>query len=509
MFMMNSSQLWRTPPGEKYTTPEKPERREESCPMLLHVPDRVNLFVWYWCHARPVVRMLLGALITGMLLTRGRRTIANLSEAVVEKRRHPSNISRFLQHHSGDIVACYNRACRRAVNRGVKMSRSYKIKRWVLSLDTTFQRKHALAMPNLIQFKEKSKGVPAGNHAFVSGILIGPSGLRIPLSVEDYLTREFVRAVNNERKAKRQTLLAYRTQIDLAIQLIRAARALLPADLELWVVADNFFEGPKLDAACSSIEGVYYVTPLDKGRVLTSTEQTTKNMKVRGFEKTLPDAEFKRVAIAEGNEPFAFLRRRENNQTKRKRGRPQERVFQVARCELEINGLGKRTVFFSWKQRRFRYNTARAKSHLKMLVTNHPSATAEEVVDAYLLRWQIELFYRELKSDLGLGHYQVMTIEGIRAHVHLALMAFLTLEIYRLDLMAKADPRWLARYGIPHARTRQLVLIFEAEARRDDLRRALGDGSKTKRGASLLRKLEARRVQAKGKVSKRKERSAA
>lgn len=476
--------------------------------MLLQVPERVNQFVWYWCHARPVVRALLAALITGMLLTRGRRTLANLSGMVVEMRRHPSNISRFLQHHADDVVECYNRACRRAVNRGVKIARRHGVKKWVLALDTTFQRKHALAMPNLIKFKEKGKGVPASNHAFVIGILIGPSGLRIPLPVQDFLTKESVRVVNMERKAQRQALLAHRTQIDLAIELIRAARALLPSDMELWVVADNFFEGPKLDAACRSLKDLYYVVPLDTGRVLTTKAKTTKRVKIRDFEKTLPDAEFKRVALAEGNEPFAFLRRRENNQQKRKRGRPRERVYQVAKRDLDINGLGKRTVFFSWKQKRFRYNTARAKVHLKMLVTNHTSATAKEVVDAYLLRWQIELFYRELKSDLGLGHYQVLTLEGIRAHVHLALMAFLTLEIYRLDLMAKADPRWLARYGIPQARTRQLVLTFEAEARREDLRRALGHSGKTKRSANLLRKLEARRVQAKDKSPRRAERIA-
>ncbi|MBI2266566.1 MAG: hypothetical protein HYU64_15620 [Armatimonadetes bacterium] len=103
--------------------------------------------------------------------------------------------------------------------------------------------------------------------------------------MEDFLTKEFVRVVNKERRAKGQVLLAYRTQIDLAIVLIRAAQALLPVDLELWVVADNFFEGPKLDAVCSSMKGIYYVVPLDKGRVLAGEAKNGKPVKVRDFER--------------------------------------------------------------------------------------------------------------------------------------------------------------------------------------------------------------------------------
>jgi hypothetical protein len=465
--------------------------------MVLQAPQRVKNYVWYWCVAPERVRLLLIALVTGMLLVRGRRTLANLIGAVVMNRRHPSNVSRFFQHHADDLVECYSRASRRAINRGVRIARKRGNKRWLLAVDTTFQRKHALTMPNLITFKEKSKGVPAGNHAFVIGMLIGPGGVRIPLAVQDFLTKEFLRAINDVRKANHEAFLKHRTQVDLAVSLIQAARALLPADMELWVVADNFFEGTKLDRACCAKTAVYYIVPLDTGRVITSESKTAKGLKVRAYEKTIPDVEFGRVALAEGKEPFAFLHRRESNPTKRKRGRRKEKVYQVAKRCLDLKGLGKRNVFFSWKQRRFHNDSARAKAHLKMLVTNHPSASAAEIVEGYSMRWQVELLYRELKSDLGIGHYQVVSREGIRAHIHVALLAFLMMEMYRLDLLEKEDPRWIARYAIPKARTRQLVHAFEVEARREDLGRALEGGRDTKRNAELLRRLEPRRVAAK------------
>lgn len=372
--------------------------------MLLQAPHRVKAFVWYWCKAGVAVRVILAALIIGVLLVRGRRTLANLGGMVADRCRHTSNISRFLQRHADDVVECYNRAFHRALNRGVNIARRRGTKQWVLALDTTFQRKHSRTMPNLIKFKEKSKGVPAYNHAFVIGILIGPGGVRIPMPVQDFLTKDFVREINKERKAKREAVIVHRTQIDLAVAMIRDARALLPRDMKLWVVADNFFEGPKLDAACDPEQGAYYASPLDTGRVVIDPEsEPPKRMKVRAFEKSLPADEFKRVAIVEGKEPFWFLRRRENNEAKRKRGRPRERVYQVAKRDLELNGLGKRTVFFSWKQRRFRNDSKRAKAHLKMLVTNHPNATANEVVYCYYLRWQVELFSGSSKANSAWG----------------------------------------------------------------------------------------------------------
>jgi SRSO17 transposase len=45
--------------------------------------------------------------------------------------------------------------------------------------------------------------------------------------------------------------------------------------------------------------------------------------------------------------------------------------------------------------------------HTKLLVTHLPDATAREIVGLYQNRWSIELINQHLKSDLGLGHYQV------------------------------------------------------------------------------------------------------
>lgn len=443
--------------------------------IVLDSPSFVKGFVRQYCAwSDKWVRIMVASLMIGFILARGRRTAANLSCVVLKSRRSRSAVSRFLKNHSEDILTGYHRAVRRAVNRALRRCRRREAKgrrigRWLLIIDTTFQRKNAFRMDNLIQYREKSKGVPARNHGFVTGLLVTPDGTRIPLPLEDFLTHAFLKQINEERGAKGEAFLPHRTQLDLAVELVRHARTLLPSDVSLWVVADNFFEGTKLDGVCEEL-GVTYVTTLDTARIVTEEKKNKKSegKKVKDYEKALPDGAFRRVDIREGAEPLDSMRRREK--PKRKPGRPREKVYQVARRTLTVNGLGERVVLFSWKRRRMKYNTQRAKANLRILITNNTSASIEDIVDAYIMRWQIELFFRELKSDLGLGHYQVLTLDAIRCHVHLVLLAFLFLEMYRLDKLSDTADR-ASPIDVTGSRTRQLALLVESEIREGEVSR--------------------------------------
>lgn len=439
--------------------------------IVMKLPSFVKTFVREYCAwSNQWLRIMVGCLLLGFIVARGRRTAANLASVVLEERRDPSRVSRFFKNHAEDVVQGYDRAVRRSVTRALRRSRKRRDRRWLLMIDTTFQRKHALRMENLIQYREKSLGVPSCNHGFVVGVLVAPDGTRIPLPLEDFLTRAFLKEINAERRAHGECTLPHRTQLDLAVDLVRHARTLLPKKTGLIVVADNFFEGTKLDRACCALPNVAYVTTLDSARIVADHSAESKDdaeHTVKQYEKALPDSAFRRAAIPDGAEPFGSMRRRE--EPKRKHGRPRTKVFHVARRTLTVNGLGGRTVLFSWKRRRMKYNTRRAKANLRVLVTNDASLSTEEIVDAYTMRWQIELFFRELKSELGLGHYQVLTLDAIRSHVHLVLLAFLFLEMYRLDHIAdrgRASPVDLAG-----ARTRQLALLFETEIRQEEVKR--------------------------------------
>ena len=77
----------------------------------------------------------------------------------------------------------------------------------------------------------------------------------------------------------------------------------------------------------------------------------------------------------------------------------------------------------------------------KILLSNDLDLTAREAALRYTLRWQIELFFKECKSILGMVQYRLAEFERVERWVDLALTTYLYLEWYRW--------RQLARPGLP------------------------------------------------------------
>ena len=72
-------------------------------------------------------------------------------------------------------------------------------------------------------------------------------------------------------------------------------------------------------------------------------------------------------------------------------------------------------------------------------MTNDVRLSVRDVVELYSLRWQIELFFKELKSTLGFHQYQFRRFEAVEGWAELALTAFLYLEWYRVQQLARRD----------------------------------------------------------------------
>src|SRR3989304_3891624 len=80
-------------------------------------------------------------------------------------------------------------------------------------------------------------------------------------------------------------------------------------------------------------------------------------------------------------------------------------------------------------------------------MTNDPRLPLREVVELYSLRWQIELFFKELKSTLGFHQYKFQRFEAVEGWMKLALTAFLYLEWFRCRQLARRglsdeEKRW-------------------------------------------------------------------
>ena len=61
-------------------------------------------------------------------------------------------------------------------------------------------------------------------------------------------------------------------------------------------------------------------------------------------------------------------------------------------------------------------------------MTNDEKLTLRDVIELYQLRWQIEFFFKELKSTLGLHHYRFKKFKKAETWVTLCLMTFVYLE---------------------------------------------------------------------------------
>jgi SRSO17 transposase len=67
-----------------------------------------------------------------------------------------------------------------------------------------------------------------------------------------------------------------------------------------------------------------------------------------------------------------------------------------------------------------------------------PDTTIEHLVDLAKIRWRIEHDYRELKTGLGLNHFEGRSWTGWHRHVTLVSLAQAFLTMLRLDPKAPA-----------------------------------------------------------------------
>src|SRR5262249_57172364 len=120
------------------------------------------------------------------------------------------------------------------------------------------------------------------------------------------------------------------------------------------------------------------------------------------------------------------------------------RTFYVHRERRDVHKVGHVQLVFS--------TTMKPKQGVavevqKILISNDLKRSAAALVELYSLRWQIELFFKEVKSTLGLHQYRFRRFAKVEAWVQACLIAFVYLEWYRARQLRRrdlsvADRRW-------------------------------------------------------------------
>jgi hypothetical protein len=259
-------------------------------------------------------------------------------------------------------------------------------------------------------------------HCFVFALLLCPNGLRIPFYLPFY-TQEFCALFGRQ----------HHSQASLAAQLIDNIP--LPAGSPVVVVGDTAFEAKQVRQACARRDWSW-VVPLNPERRLAGAKPRPK---VRSLYQQLQAADFRKVSFRLDQGDLAALARVSPS---RSQSRKHTRTYWVHHRTADILNIGEVALLFSTQTE----PTPGGVKVQKLLISNAVTASTEALLGWYALRWQIELFFKEMKSELGMCQYKLGVFTRVVGWVSLSVVAYCYLEWYRWqkqqEATGKDQPYW-------------------------------------------------------------------
>jgi hypothetical protein len=109
------------------------------------------------------------------------------------------------------------------------------------------------------------------------------------------------------------------------------------------------------------------------------------------------------------------------------------RTYHVHQETADVRSVGRVALVFSTMTNDL---CAAKPQDVLVLMTNVTHLKARQIVDLYTCRWQIELFFKEIKSRLGFDQYRFRVFEATLAWVEIALSTVICLETMRAEKLA-------------------------------------------------------------------------
>lgn len=331
--------------------------------------------------------------------------------------------------------------------------------------ENTFSRANYRPRPKKGNRRQK-KHAKRSCHCFVMGLLLLPNGVRIPF-FRSYYTSEYCKAKGRP----------YQRQTELAADMIRS----LPVSdkAKVVVLGDTAFEADTIRAACAERK-FSWVVPLNPERVLAGPKR--QRPKVWSLAKELKPKQLVRIDVSPSRGRFVAQRRIARCRLGRKL---KSRTYYVHQEKRRVHNVGEVLLVFSTTKAPSKDQELQVQ---KILMTNDTTWTALAVVERYQLRWQIELFFKELKSTLGMCHYQFRAFDRVEGWVTVALLTFLYLEWYRARQLQRRDMTDKQRKWWQAQRTYGLCQAVRQQAEQSEVE-SLADALQTKNGIRRMRKI--------------------
>jgi SRSO17 transposase len=247
----------------------------------------------------------------------------------------------------------------------------------------------------------------------------------------------------------------YRKLTHMAADIIKSLN--VPAGVDVRVLFDAFYLCPAVTQACES-KGFTFFSVAQRNRNFK-----TANGKTRTIARLMP----------------GLIRHRGKN-VRMKRARGKTARLRIAHADGRLSRIGKVRMVVS-KRPRGPWKKCIA------IVTNETKLKARRIVEIYERRWLIEVLFKELVQDLGLGDYQMLQTDAILRHLHVCCLAHLLLTHHTLQGLGEKARKPHEQVKIPTMNQR-LASLRERIAR-DELCRIVKGPRHAKLRRTLLEHL--------------------
>jgi SRSO17 transposase len=344
----------------------------------------------------------------------GRRNVANVYR-YLEAPSHRTRVNNFLLVERWDPEAVLRQKAQELL-RALHPKPGATI---YLVIDDSKKAKRGQRMDAVAKMKDPVTDTYIQGHQYICAILVC-CGQVIPWGLRLYVKPQDAKALN----------LPFQKTTELAAHLIREFKA--PGGVKVIVLFDAYYLCHTVVQACRA-----------QGFRFASTLKGNRNLFKPGW---------KLKAGRYGQNLFRRRRTMSLVLTKR-HGRVRYRYVDAGR--LKVSTLGPLHVVFSRK------GFARK---ILGLVTDDPELSAAGLIQTYENRWAVELFFKDSKQLLGLGHYQNRSYGAAVTHLHLVCFAYALLTHLRL-----------ARHGAQGQRIRNKAANWSTAAVQDHLRGLIWD----------------------------------
>lgn len=395
------------------------------------------------CGLTELARTMVLRVVLAFIMHRGRMSCSQAAGSIASESIHRGELSRFLARPRWRKRGFNNEL------RALLLRRESKRGTFLFIIDATLVSQAGKKTENTYSTGSRPRTPAKGRrynkkkvifkkvHSFTFGLLITPSGMRIPFQIPHY-TPEYCAKYG----------LTAQTTAESAAQMIRTLP--LPEGAKVIVLGDTAYDAEVVRDACQA-RGYIWIFPANPERVYQGP--TGRRPKLRFRLKDWSRLSLKTIRLRACTGKFAAYRRLSKWRVGPKL---KPRVYYAYQEKRAVRNVGFVQLVFSTMKPKLKQATP---DDVKILMTNALDMSIADVLDCYSLRWQVELFFKEIKSTLGFDQYRFQDFRAVEAWVELTITAVLYLEYERIKhiqdrRLSKEDRQWWERqrlHGLCHA----------------------------------------------------------